>query len=131
MSMTRERAIQILGCYGSNYCWENGESIPAEAVKEAMGMAIGALRAQEPRVMTLEEVLECDFCWIETYAWHDGDHFEPVLRSMFLDDESGRTFIDKKDDLFCFKDAEYGVTCRCWTACPNEERREATAWPYK
>lgn len=26
---------------------------------------------------------------------------------------------------------DYGRTWRCWTACPNEERREATAWPYK
>ena len=78
--------------------------------------------------MTLEEALESDFCWLETHGWHSGDYFAPVLRSQTLDDESGRTFIDQNDDLFGFKDSEYGVTCRCWTSRPTKEQREATAW---
>lgn len=44
--MTRERAIQILDRHGS--CWENGESIPAGAMMEALQMAVEALKAQEP-----------------------------------------------------------------------------------
>ena len=47
--MTHDMAIQILRRYDTNFGWEDGESIPAEAVVEAVEMAIEALKAQEPQ----------------------------------------------------------------------------------
>ena len=90
--------------------------------------ALAMLKAQEPRVMTLEEALDCNYCWFETHNWKNGDHFVPVLRALAMDDDSGRTFIDQNDDLFGFRDEEYGKTVRCWTARPTEEQREAVKW---
>lgn len=89
---------------------------------------IAELTTERARVMTLEEAVDCNYCWFETHNWKNGDHFIPVLRALAMDDDSGRTFIDQNDDLFGFRDEEYGETVRCWTARPTEAQREATAW---
>lgn len=104
------------------------ESIVYKYRLEALEDAIALLKAQEPRVMTLEEALDCNYCWLETHNWKNGDHFIPVLRALAMDDDSGRTFIDQNDDLFGFRDEEYSETVRCWTARPTDEQREATPW---
>ena len=68
MAMKHEEAIRWLNMQSSkpvkwdDYSEEN-KQIREEAerrMKEAFNMAIEALKAQEPRVMTLEEVQICD-----------------------------------------------------------------------
>lgn len=88
--MTREMAIQILGCYGSNYCWENGESIPAEAVKEAIGMAFAALRAQEP----VEPYMDFDGLDV----WRCGNCHRNIFHPRFAEDDEG----EKNYRKFCY-----------------------------
>lgn len=43
--MTREAAIRILGQYNANFCWEDGETIPAAEIAATMEMAIEAIKA--------------------------------------------------------------------------------------
>ena len=63
--MTRDMAIRILRRYDTNFGWEDGESIPAEAVVEAVEMAISALEAQEPvKPMFRQGEIFCGRCGI-------------------------------------------------------------------
>ena len=89
--------------------------------------ALALLKAQEPRVMTLEEVLSLnrgDYVCLE-----DIDKSE-VLSGLF--DEAWAyseciTFvlITKTIDVFS---NEYNVRWRCWTSRPTDEQREAVKW---
>ena len=88
--------------------------------------AIELLKAQEPRVMTLEEVkaFEWDYCYLEQerqpgkeYRMIAGDYALtcitwPCITSMRI--EHG--------------DSSYGVKWRCWTSHPTDEQREAVKW---
>ena len=97
--------------------------------------ALQLLRTQEPRVMTLDEVLELKFddvVYLELYPTG------AVLSAIVVD------VIPKLPDLEIgvvqFRHAGgynginnadlsyYGKTWRCWTAKPAEEQREAEAW---
>ena len=46
--MTKERAIEILGQYGSNFYWKDGQPIPGDMVAEAICMAIDSLSGTSP-----------------------------------------------------------------------------------
>lgn len=93
---------------------------PAQAIERIGGLAL--LKAQEPRVMPLEEIPERQETtgWLE---WRDGDFYAAILYANDL----------KVDYMkFCtscaFMKKEYGVTVRCWTSRPTDEQREATPW---
>lgn len=93
----------------------------AEAAREAAAL----VKAQTPRVMTLEEALSADECWIEgkNGACGYGD-------ALLTDDEKHVKFfrphiINTLD--FC----AYGKDWRCWTAKPTDEQRKAEAWDHE
>ncbi len=71
--------------------------------------AIALLKAQEPRVMTLDEAKSA---------------FVIEYRSGKLK-EVGMTILDLDVDP---ANAHYGVIYRVWTARPTDEQREATPW---
>ena len=80
--------------------------------------AFALLKAQEPRVMTLEEVHK----WILT----DPDLRDPIYeetRKMY-----GGEWIDPLDDYDTGDIVGYGETVRCWTSRPTDEQREAVEW---
>lgn len=81
--------------------------------------ALSLLKAQEPRVMTLEEVLE----WAETPA----EKRDPI----FFEQKEGKgpsgwicNSVCPKDYYLCCLDKD----ARCWTARPTDEHCEATPW---
>lgn len=81
--------------------------------------AIAFLKAQEPRVMTLEEVLE----WAETPA----EKRDPI----FFEQKEGKgpngwicNSVCPKDYYLCCLDKD----ARCWTSRPTDEQREAVKW---
>lgn len=125
--MTNQRAIILLSqMYLPNFDDEE---------KDALTKAIEALTEQEPRVLTLEEVIK---------------HYS--LPPVFVDDLSAQE--DYLQDIsplyFDFQQcdslavhwrgyqsvrkylddwkASYGINWRCWTARPTDEQREATPW---
>ena len=84
--------------------------------------ALALLKAQEPRVLTLEEIPERQemTCWLE---WRDDDFYAAILYANDL----------KVDYMkFCtscaFMKREYGMTVRCWTSRPTDEVRRAIPW---
>jgi hypothetical protein len=96
--------------------------------------AIALLKAQEPRVMTLEEIgsaLKMPL-WKETKRAHKDLYTGWVLAydiqkglgitgtRLGMSEPSGRVVWYSLDD--------YGKTWRCWTSEPTAERRESVKW---
>lgn len=108
--MTREQAIEILQ--------NNQHTSPSW---EAIGMAIEALKEQQPRVLTYDELFhEETFCvWYEEWgvrnvfqvACVDGEYEDMNVHYAIEDNEENRT--------------EYGKSWRMWTLKPTEEQRKA------
>ena len=112
-------------------------------LQSAMQEAAELLKAQEPRVMTLEEVCaavqknatlftECEKenQWVTEGMAHFSD------LALFNDpkyDDCKITFIrhtydgTQKNEWYVYL-KNYNKTWRCWTARPTDEQREATPW---
>lgn len=94
--------------------------------------ALALLKAQEPRVMTLEEVVtrRGEPVWFESksgrtyngyvlvYDVQEGLGITGVRVGIT---QPGHTTIWPSKDI-------YGVKWRCWTSRPTDEQREATPW---
>ena len=97
---------------------------PAQAIER-----IDKLKAQEPRVMTLEEVRQFVYGSphiIETNL--PGD--EPRLMYGLYSHQGvvGNFDFSTTDGRKHLLDADYGKTWRCWTSHPTDEQREAVKW---
>ena len=94
----------------------------------ALHDAIDLLKAQEPRVMTLEEIEDCDSAmWIE---------FKSSIYPAIYHDRHGKwLFITRKSQ--CWLGAEkhyadnYNKTWRCWTSHPTDDLRKAAKWDVR
>ena len=97
--------------------------------------ALELLKAQEPRVMTLEEVEDA----LDTVVWVDRPLIDNTSDEYALIDAySRKTQIVELRYPFCDKDyreradyATYGKTWRCWTSRPTDEQRDAVKWDGK
>lgn len=95
-----------------------------------VGNAIALLKAQEPMVMTLEEVKQHnnqDGCvWFEqpTYnavaAFVRKDEFEIEVISPYI--------LGEPINHGYWLDSNYNKTWRCWTSRPTNEQMEAIPW---
>ena len=124
MGMRKDEAIALL---------RNGDAFSDE-YWEAVEIAIDALEAQEPRMMTLEELdglQEDDVVFVE---------IKPVRDLTCISVELVR-FVEKVQDpatwveLHTTDSAGFYMTrkttepnWRCWTSRPTDEQREATSW---
>lgn len=103
------------------YC---GDGLDAWAVNEA----VKALKAQEPRVMTLEEVSAVnggDVIWIEDRCLDQmvvGIKFQSPSKNCYYIMLIGATRPQP------FSKELYNVNWRCWTSRPDDERRQNTPW---
>lgn len=93
---------------------------PAQAIERIKGLAL--LKAQEPRVMTLEEIPDAVFGWIEMF----GQLIPCVLEDVYADDTVGFANIEDGHDYLCASD--YNKTWRCWNQRPTDAQREAEPW---
>ena len=129
--MTNSEAIRIINQYDCNFYWTDGEKIPTEDLIEAFYLAVKALEAQEPRVLTLEEVESSDnSVWLEKeiLGWEPisvlvdkvGKYLDTFIAS------GGLSFQGEKSNGHGYGD--YGETWRCWTSCPTDEQRKAVKW---
>ncbi|MBQ1553953.1 MAG: hypothetical protein IIZ68_00710 [Clostridia bacterium] len=88
--------------------------------------ALELLKAQEPRLMTLEEVhdMAWDYCYLE----------EEVIKDNVLQKYCGKhrvkciTWPSIASCVLTFCDDAYGKRWRCWTQRPTDEQREAVKW---
>ena len=111
----------------------NEKCLPGE--EAAFDKAIEILKAQEPRLLTLEEVLDLKFddvVYLQVYQTN------VVLSSIVIDvipripeintgvvqfrHGAGYNGINNADLNY------YGKTWRCWTSRPTDAQREATPW---
>ena len=99
---------------------------------------IELLKAQEPRVMTLEEVKQERICWIEdaddgmtvrlfpATMFGIGEYANGSKSYMFLAQKPWA--IDANDCEWWYLIEDYGEIWRCWTSRPDEKRRAETPW---
>lgn len=119
---------------GRAYDWHINNRLLGMGIEEFENRCEGLLRllnSQEPRVMTLEEVIErkdSDAVWVEHM---DGDMIvQPaVLLPSFLDtDKDCIHFASSWRTGGSYSRRSYGTKWRCWTSRPTDEQREATQW---
>ena len=102
--------------------------IPLTLAKDAHSL----LKAQEPRVMTLEELEDA----LDTVVWLDIPNTENLADGysliMAYSHKNGFIFLESpfgdnpSQDRFEYKD--YGITWRCWTSRPTDEQRRKIPW---
>lgn len=98
------------------------DTLEGSPTDKTIDKAIALLKAQEPRVMTLEEIPYAVFGWMEVF----GQLIPCVLEDVYVDDTVGFANIEDGHDYMCASD--YGKTWRCWTSCPTDEQMEVTPW---
>jgi len=114
-------------CAGCPYndCWDTKE----ECITKLHSDAHTLLKAQEPRVMTLEEVEHLTYgspYIIETNLPKEEPRLMYGLFShLGLQGNFSFAFTDGRGYLF---DVDYGKRWRCWTSRPDEKVRADTPW---
>ena len=108
------------------------DSDMAKAIDTAV-RAMKSLKAQEPRVMTLEEAKA-----MKRYTICAVEQRSKVLHTTFNAEYRGTLTIGERNyldfglyaDVNPFRRSErgYGKTWRCWTAKPTDEQRKSTLW---
>ena len=114
------------------------DCLEGSATDQTLDKAIALLKAQEPRVMTLDEVKQERICWIEDAD--DGmtvrlfpatmfgicEHADGSKSYIFLAQKPGA--IDAQNGEWWYLIEDYSETWRCWTSRPDEKRRDETPW---
>ena len=135
--MTREDVISWLE-YLSDDARSKVDGLIPTNIEIACGMAIEALKAQEPRVMTLEEVKQERICWIEdaddgmtvrlfpATMIGIGEYANGSKSYIFLAERPRA--IDENNYEWWYLIADYGEIWRCWTSRPTDEQRGKEPW---
>ena len=123
----REKVIRGMECClkaeSSDDCVEcpyfNGKT---DCVRQKNTDALALLKEQEPLMMTLDEVRECnDWMWVE---YQNGYSEWNKQSDTFAWDEGGIMWNDATFD----SNDEYGTEWRCWTSRPSPEQMRETKW---
>lgn len=88
--------------------------------------ALALLKAQEPRVMTLEEVnaLDWDYCYLEQERL-PGKEYRGMLGKHIMTCVTWPSITAAK---ISYGSDGYGKRWRCWTSRPDQATREAAKW---
>lgn len=120
----------------SDCCYDNWPS--RICVQHLTNDALALLKAQEPRVMTLEEVRQERICWIEdaddgmmtrlfpATMFGTGKYASGLKSYMFLAQKPWAVDVNNYEWWYII--ADYEQTWRCWTSRPTDEQREAIPW---
>ena len=139
----REKVIKGLECckpimtqYGlgaCDACPYDRASIPEYGICDCLFSlltdALDLLKAQEPRVMTLEEIQQSLRGGDTAFLLDVEDRL--LIWTLYMAYNARTNCIvlrDDTDDVHVLRMEDYGVTWRCWTARPTDEQREAEAW---
>lgn len=136
--MTNERAINVLRGQEGAY-WDT----LSEEEHKAFDLAVDALTAKQPRVMTLEEMKSLStanddalFDRNTTFVWlEEADGWIYITRPSYSfnpewgdEDDSFYVYYMGTDVGDRLESCNYGKTWRCWNTRPTDEQREATPW---
>ena len=105
--------------YGCPYLIYNDEVVD-DCQEQMFDDALALLKAQEPRVLALEEIHRGMAVWLE-----DVDKADVILAIGGSSVGGAKCFISENDMSIAPKDAEYGIRWRAWNAEPSKEQREA------
>ena len=130
----REKVIEGLQkCASLHQCFVC-ESCVYPGVDCAIDDAIALLKAQEPRVLTLEELAAAQKTpvWRETKRAHK-DLYNGWMLAYDIQRGQGITgtrqgMTEPNGRIGWYKLDDYGKTWRCWTSRPTDEQREAVKW---
>ena len=113
-------------CYREKGCpYENeGDDVGCKYALHRDALAM--LKAQEPRVMTLEEVnaLDWDYCYLEQERL-PGKEYRGMLGKYIMTCVTWPSITAAK---ISYGAENYGRTWRCWTSRPTKEQMEAVKW---
>lgn len=87
---------------------------------------LALLKAQEPRVMTLDEIKDGEPYWLSA-----GKEFVPrPVICIHREDDARKPYITFawQFGTFSWESEDYDKTWRCWTSRPTDEQREAVKW---
>ena len=119
----REKVIEGLEMsYTYSNVDEGNTLVPQQLVLDALAL----LKAQEPRVMTLEEVkmLDRDYYYLEAMR-SPGKELREIVGAYSIQCVTWPSITWARQTM---GDSGYGNTWRCWTSSPTNEQREATPW---
>lgn len=125
--MTNQEAIDRIEYHMIRH---RAEERHAYYITEALNMAIEALKAQESRVMTLEEmqeITEHDFIWIEGRK-DEIIYCLEVVQVCKSNERTDEIALNAPTSIIFIDMDQYKARWRCWTARPTEEQREAATW---
>ena len=123
----REKVINELVSY-----IENALSVDSDYVDciptDLLQYAVALLKAQEPRVMTLEEIDDDDAYWFEEKYGKKSLGRNVLIHSIEEDAREPYITLVYTYGEASYKISEYGQTWRLWTSKPTDEQREAASW---
>lgn len=131
----RKKVIEGLEFTLVESCWDADRAFDEQLMIEAVTDAITLLKAQEPRLMTLEA---SDADWRDGVLWLEQRDYKPIRPCLFRNCREQLLF-GRLERVMCFDVVgstmdggkmlkNYGVKWRCWTSRPTDEQREATQW---
>lgn len=96
--------------------------------EDMMRDALELLKAQEPRVLTLEEAQKAQYVFLETRKWVEGDYHGIAKHKATEFSDCLTEFVDGYGCVLSCDNSMYGDNWRCWTTMPDDDQMEATPW---
>lgn len=132
--MTRQRMVELLEiekeCVRRNACVECNRACHIcdllqddTELHEMYEEVIALVKAQEPRVLALDEIHRGMAVWLE-----DVDKADVILAIGGSSGGGCKCFITVDDRSIAPHDSDYGVRWRAWTREPTPEQRMETLW---
>lgn len=130
--MTREEIIKGLQNIHAVTATYKGDqvyihSMPMKQLTATLNGAVELLKAETPRVLSLEELMGFDGAFLIEYN-KSLVSLDPIWATFHFMDEKW-VFLYKNVVIAHYSMEHYGRTWRCWSRRPTEEQMEATPWP--
>ena len=112
----------------SNLLYMKRDCLEGSDTDKTLDRAIALLKAQEPRVMTLEEVKRSagETVWVE--RWGDSKTIVAQFAPYDTIDDSFYFFTIGNSVSYKVYTEDYYKDWRCWTSRPTDEQRRAAKW---
>lgn len=128
----KEKVIKGLECHVGLQCNDCPyvDSIhPAYGchLEELISDALALLKEQEPRVLTLDEAVDGNYCYYVEFRYHlDCGWVKCDFGKMYLNGEVAMLFL--RDKTFYQQREHYGKLWRLWNKQPTYEQKMETKW---
>lgn len=88
---------------------------------------VSLLKEQEPRVLTLDEAVDGNYCYYVEFRYHlDSGWVKCDFDKMYLNGEVAMLFL--RDKTFYQQKEHYGKLWRLWNKRPTYEQKMAVEW---